>query len=394
MDLMTRNLDCAGCRRTSWASAEIRRKSPSYAAVLARVGLSKTHLENLRNSSSSHSPSASGFFHLQSAEPLFSRLAAYGGSPLIQPIPLEVTEIAYSVATKVLGIESQSPADQVKSLLKIPAEELSAKLGHLPVPLSAAHDGDVVPSKTSYASLADTGSLEKEFPGVAYCKSILLGDGQFDGMIIGITALAHRSDNLATSLKNSLNTVFADDPNTVKTILDGYGINESNTDRVPILNFLNDIGFAQPAKATVEAFAEAGSRLGTKSFLTHFNMPNPWPGQWQGQATHALDIAILLGNYNEFLSPGQKASSDQMSGDFLAFANGKEPFSPYAAGSGGVSKVYQAGVDAKDDESRVVKESSEAETGRRRILDDLSAGDPIVLDKLLGVFGLFLKGPN
>lgn len=321
-------------------------------------------------------------------------MAAYGGSPLIQPIPLEVTEIAYSVATKVLGIESQSPADQVKSLLKIPAEELSAKLGHLPVPLSAAHDGDVVPSKTSYASLADTGSLEKEFPGVAYCKSILLGDGQFDGMIIGLTALAHRTDNLATSLKNSLKTVFADDPTTVKTILDGYGINESNTDRVPILNFLNDIGFAQPAKATVEAFAEAGSRLGTKSFLTHFNMPNPWPGQWQGKATHALDIAILLGNYNEFLSPGQKASSDQMSGDFLAFANGKEPFSPYAAGSGGVSKVYQAGVDAKDDESRVVKESSEAETGRRRILDDLSAGDPIVLDKLLGVFGLFLKGPN
>lgn len=298
------------------------------------------------------------------------------------------------MATKVLGIESQSPADQVKSLLKLPAEELSAKLGHLPVPLSAAHDGDVVPSKTSYASLADTSSLEKEFPGVAYCKSILLGDGQFDGMIIGLTALAHRTDSLATSLKNSLNSVFADDPTTVKTILEGYGINESNTDRVPILNFLNDIGFAQPAKATVEAFAGAGSRLGTKSFLTHFNMPNPWPGQWQGKATHALDIAILLGNYNEFLSPGQKASSDQMSGDFLAFANGREPFSPYAAGSGGVSKVYQAGVDAKVDESRVVKESSEAETGRRRILDDLSAGDPVVLDKLLGVFGLFLKGPN
>lgn len=340
------------------------------------------------------SPSASGFFHLQSPEPLFSRLAAYGGSPLIQPIPLEVTEIAYSVATKVLGIESQSPADQVKSLLKIPVEELSAKLGHLPVPLSAAHDGDVIPSKTSFASLADTKSLEKEFRGIDYCKSILLGDGQFDGMIIGLTALAHRTDNLAASLKHSLNTVFADDPAKVKTILDGYGIDDSNTDRIPVLNFLNDVGFAQPAKATAEAWAAAGSRLGTKSFLTHFNVPNPWPGQWQGKATHALDLAILLGNYNDFLSPGQKASSDQMSGDFLAFANGREPFSPYAAGGGGVAKVYHAGVDAKDDESRVVQESSEAETGRRRILDDLAAGDPTVLDKLLGVFGLFLKGPK
>jgi carboxylesterase type B len=339
-------------------------------------------------------PVASGFYHLQSPEPLFSRLAAYGGSPLIQPIPLEVSEIAYSTAMKVLGIEGQSPADQVKSLLKIPAEELSAKLGHLPVPLTAAVDGEVVRSKTSYAALANTGSLEKEFPGTDYCKSILLGDGQFDGMIIGLTALAHRTDNLATSLQISLNTVFADDPAKTKTILDGYGINESNTDRIPVLDFLNDVGFAQAAKATAEAFAGAGSRLGTKSFLTHFNMPNPWPGMWQGKATHALDMAILLGNYNEFLSPGQKATSEQMSGDFLAFANGKEPFSPLAAGNACMSKVYQAVADAKDDDSRVVKESSEGETGRRQILDKLAAGDPTVLDKLLDVFGLFLKGPN
>lgn len=340
------------------------------------------------------SPLASGFFHLQSSEPVFSQLAAYGGSPLIQPIPLEVTEIAYSIAAKVLGIDSLSPADQVKSLLKIPAEEISAKLAGLPVPLSAALDGDVVRSKTTYTALANTPSLEKAFPGVEWCKTILLGDGQFDGMIIGLTALAHRTDNLSTSLKNCLNTIFADDPAKVKTILDGYGINDSNADKVPVFNFLNDIGFAQPAKATAEAWAGTGARLGTKSFLTHFNMPNPWPGMWQGQATHALDIAILLGNYNDFLSTGQKACSDQMSGDLLAFAYGKEPFSPYTAGNDGVSKVYKANVDASNDESNVARESDEGETGRRRILDDVAAGDPTVLDKLLDVFGLFVQGPK
>lgn len=394
MGLMTRSSGCAGSRRILRGSAVTRPKSLFYVVVPAPVGLSLNVSYGPPKTLSLTPPIASGFYHLQSPEPLFSRLAAYGGSPLIQPIPLQVSEIAYSVATKVLGIDSQSPADQVKSLLKIPAEELSVKLGHLPVPLTAAFDGEVVRSKTTYASLANTSNLEKEFPGTDYCKFVLIGDGQFDGMIIGLTALAHRTDNLATSLKNSLNTVFADDPAKAKAILDGFGINESNTDRIPVLNFLNDVGFAQATKATAEAFAGAGSRLGTKSFLTHFNMPNPWPGLWQGKATHALDIAILLGNYNEFLSPGQKASSDQMSGDFLAFANGKEPFSPYTTGDSGVSKVYQAGVDAKDDESRVVKEASEGETGRRQILENLAAGDPAVLDKLLDVFGLFLKGPN
>lgn len=294
----------------------------------------------------------------------------------------------------MLGIDSLPPADQVKSLLTIPAGELSTKLAGLPVPLMAALDGDVVRSTTTYAALADTSSLGKTFPGAKWCKAILVGDGQFDGMIIGLTALAHRTDNLASSLKNCLNTIFADDPAKVKTILDGYGINESNTDTIPVLNFINDIGFAQAAKATAEAWAEAGAMLGTKSFLAHFNMPNPWSGPWQGHASHALDIAILLGNYNEFLSPGQKATSDQMSGDLLAFAHGKEPFSPYTAGEGGVSKVYNAGADARNDESKVVDESSEGETGRRRIMGDLAAGDAVVLDKLLGVFGLFVQGPK
>ncbi|KAG8162827.1 hypothetical protein KVR01_007305 [Diaporthe batatas] len=337
---------------------------------------------------------ASGFFHLQSPEPLFTRLAAYGGSPLIQPVPLQVSEAAYGIAAEILGIDAQPPAEQVRSLLAVPAGELLARVGHLPVPLTAAEDGDVVRSTTSFAALADTGALEKEFPGTAYCKSVLVEDGQFDGMIIGLTALAARTDNLAASLRTALEAVFADDPATVTALLDGYGISESNADRVPVLNFINDIGFAQPARATAGAFAGAGPRLGTRSFLAHFNMPNPWPGLWQGHATHALDIAILLGNYNAFLGPGQRATAEQMAGDFLAFANGAEPFAPYAVGGDGVAKVYQAAADAEEDESRVVKVSSGGDTGRRQILDKLAGRDPSVLDKLLDVFGLFLKGPG
>lgn len=80
---------------------------------------------------------------------------------------------------------------------------------------------------------------------------------------------------LAPCLKNSLKNISVHDPAKLKTVLDGHSINETNTDGVLALNFLNDIGFAQLAKTTEQEWAKAGARLGMKSSLTHFNLLNP-----------------------------------------------------------------------------------------------------------------------
>lgn len=215
-----------------------------------------------------------------------------------------------------------------------------------------------------------------------------------DGMIIGITALAGRSDNLAVALRRSLEAVFPDDAAKVTAVLEGYSIDESKDDRLPILNFINDIVFALGAKSTAQAWARAASRLDTKAYLTHFNMPNPWDGPWQGHASHAFDTATLLGNYNEFFGDGQKACSEKMAADLIAFASGKEPFPPYSGESGGTAMVYYAGVSSKEDVSNAAIDSDESGTGRRSILDQVAAGNPEVLDKLLGAFSLLLQGPK
>ncbi|KUI72129.1 Neuroligin-4, Y-linked [Cytospora mali] len=337
---------------------------------------------------------ASGFYHLHSTEPLFNQLVAFGGSPMLRPFPLEVAEIAYSIITNVLGLDGLPPAEQVKSLLAIPATQLSAKLAGVAIPISAVVDGDIVPSEATYAGLANTEALKTLFPGTEWCKTIMVGDGQLDSMVMAITALGSRTDNLAATLKSCLAAVFPDDPTQVKAVVDAYGIDESNTDRMPVLHFINDIIFGYPAEATAKAWAGAGSKLGTKSFLTHFNMPNPWAGDWQGHATHALDVAILLGNYNKFLSEGQRACSEKMAGDLLAFAHGKEPFPPFSGGTDGVSMVYYAGVGSDKDESHVVNDSDRNGTGRRGILVDVAAGQPEVLDNLLKAAALLLQGPK
>lgn len=314
---------------------------------------------------------------------------------MLQPIPQEVAEVAYSILTSIMGLDGLPPAEQVRALLEVPATQLSAKLAAAPpIPIAAVIDGDIIPSKTTYAGLSSTDTLESIFPGAEWCKTILVGDGQLDGNIMAIAALAHRTDNLAASLRSCLRAEFPDRPDRVKAVLDAYGIDESNTDVFPVLHFINDISFAYPAKVTAQAWAGAGSRLGTRSFLTHFNMPNPWPGAWQGHATHSLDLAILLGNYNEFLGEGQRATSERMARDLLALAYGEEPFPPFSAGQDGTARVYYAGKESDKDESLLANESDRIAIGRRGILEDTFAGQPEVLDTLLAVFGLFLQGPR
>lgn len=286
----------------------------------------------------------------------------------------------------------------MQALLEIPAAELSSRLSAVPLPLQAVVDGDIVRASPTYAGLAAASdSPEALFPGAGWCKTIVMGDCATDGMIMSVTALAHRIDNLAALLKKHLEAAFSGaDTDVAKAaaVVEGYGIDRAGHYRLPVIQFINDISFAEAARATARAWALAGPRLGTKAYLTHFNLPNPWDGTWKGHATHALDVVTLLGNYNEFLGEGQRACAEKMALDLLALAHGAEPFPPYSGTQDGESTVYYAGVDSKEDGSYVAVESDESKTGRRNVLANVAAGDPRVLDKLLGVFGQLLQGPG
>lgn len=340
---------------------------------------------------------------MQSKEALFTTLVALGGNPLIQPLPLAVGDVAFNAVTSVLGLSDLPPAEQVQSLLSIPAEDLTSKLANVPLPLNAYFDDDIVKSVSSYASIAQ--SVEAVFPAAAtWCKTILMGDSQMDAMVLDVTVFRHRPDNLPKTLTKSLAAVFrADSDALVTPLVRAYGLINNNDDhppstttkpagddKLPVIHFINDIIFAQGAKATAQAWSSATER---KAYLSHFNLPNPWDGPWKGHATHALDVVILLGTYNAFLSPGQKACAEHMADDFLRLMYHEEPFPPFQSGGGsGQSKVYYADVDGQKDESKVVEEADVGLTKRRAILEEIAAGNPEVLDKFLAAFELFMQG--
>lgn len=69
-------------------------------------------------------------------------------------------------------------------------------------------------------------------------------------------------------------------------------------------------------------FAREWSLAGLEAFLCRFNCPNPWDGAWKGHATHILDLAFLLLNYNQYLSKGQQQAAERFADDVIACARG------------------------------------------------------------------------
>ncbi|KAB5533474.1 Alpha/Beta hydrolase protein [Coniochaeta sp. 2T2.1] len=336
---------------------------------------------------------ASGFVHLQSPEPLFNRLAAWGGSGLMQPLPLGVAEVGYGMVTKALGLDSLSPEEQVKELLRIPTDEFEAKTRDVHAPYMAWVDGDVVHTVPTFSSIATLDRLKKTLPGSEWCDRVSMVSCAQDGMIFLITALGGRTDDLAAALKRCITTTLSGHADLVPKLISLYGLDAASTPEersLAIANFSTDIGFSQAAIAS----AAAWSRGGKKAVLSHFTAPNPWEGPWKGHATHGQDAAFVLQNFNEHLGPGQRKVAERMGRELVDFVAGKEGL-PWLGGveEGGREVVYYAAVDGGEDESAVVSSAEAAgRLERRRELEGVVGGRAEVLDRLMDAVGMLLSG--
>lgn len=109
-------------------------------------------------------------------EPLFKRIVSVGGSSLLfQPLPESVGESTYSSVLKSLQLDSLSPQQRIKRLVKVPAMDLVSKVPP-GAQLRPILDDDLVPCNVTFAQWADITHI----PGRLWCESILLGDCQFD----------------------------------------------------------------------------------------------------------------------------------------------------------------------------------------------------------------------
>lgn len=133
--------------------------------------------------------------------------------------------------------------------------------------------------------------------------------------------------------------------------------------------------------------ARAWSLAGLDAFLYRFNCPNPWDGVWKGHATHILDLAFLLLNYNEYLSKGQRQAAERFAKDVITFVHGREPWAAYRSETQEGSMVYNAPADGAMDRSEFV-ECDGPQTGRRDAMHRFDA--PEILDRLMDGWQMFM----
>lgn len=206
--------------------------------------------------------------------------------------------------------------------------------------------------------------------------------------------LADRTDVLPKTLVESLEAQLGPlDARFTPAMVSGYGLDASTRSNSPkttraVLNVGNDIHFALPALALAKIWSRSTVQ-GTQAFLYHFNCPNPWDGPWEGEASHILDIAFALQNYNEQLSPGQRQCAERFGKDIVRFVSGQDVWDEYRMEAKPTSMIYSASVDGDGEEdSHLVRDEDSASTGRRTIIQGL--GEETVHDKVLHAWQAFM----
>ncbi|KAF2502672.1 carboxylesteras-like protein [Lophium mytilinum] len=325
---------------------------------------------------------------LQSKEPLMKRTAAFGGSPLLfKPLPLPVTEFAYESVLQALGLVDKSPESRIQALLEIPTDELWQKIPPA-IPMMPFMDDDIVTAEPTFAMFyGPLDRTELAFPGLKWCEGLMVGDCQFDGNVFGHIGLHDRKTGIATAFIRSVEATLKSNSTATSAILEAYQIRTDTSDDDAlnsILQFASDITFYAPA-ITIAAYWP--STRNSKSYLFHFNEPNPWDGLYKGKASHVLDVAYLFQNFAKHLTDDQKAVGRALGSDFIEFVNGGSPWQPVSAGKM-CARVYGPS-DAKET-AKLVDSSDTVESGRNRKIHDLAS--LVGCDALAEVYIKFFQG--
>jgi carboxylesterase type B len=309
------------------------------------------------------------------------------GTPiLMQPLPPPVTEFAYASVVQALGLQDLPASERVQALFSLPIADILAKMPPSCLPLMPAVDGDLIPAASSFAQAQNRDhDPASQLPGKSWCEALMVGDCANDASIIGLM-LGPRKTGIAQSFTASITKTFAATPAHATALFDAYGISAAQADEeaLPkILAFAGDIGFYAPAVALAQGWPGA-------AYLYHFNEPNPWEGPAKGQASHILDVAYLLQNFNEFLTAEHQAVAERFGGDVVAFVNGEKPWDGFKEREG--ARVYgQSGGRGAEAEWAAYEGGMPGKaTGRSGKIWEL--GEKIGLDVLSQAWGTFSRG--
>lgn len=106
-------------------------------------------------------------------------MIALSGTALQRARPLQLLEKFYDEVIIALGLSDVPQAEQVQKLLTLPMEDFTTKLSRS-IAVAPVIDGKKVPEATGFDIINDRARFQRAFPGVEYCKRLMIGDCELD----------------------------------------------------------------------------------------------------------------------------------------------------------------------------------------------------------------------
>ncbi|KAF3924540.1 hypothetical protein ABW21_db0205873 [Orbilia brochopaga] len=241
----------------------------------------------------------------------------------------------YSKTMDLLGISEEPFEKQLDTILSMPLEKLISQTFQV-IPALPAVDGIFLTKAHGIFSLSDPEDLS--IPGKQWCKSMILGDSKDDGVVMGLGILAaDRVPSIPATFPPHFQKCFSSDPEDLALINEHYQIEFDTPPQQAfdtLLQMSSDICFLAPTHYLAAGFPG-------ESYIYHFNYRNPWNGLWGGKASHILDIAVALGNYNENgLDAAGIRVCEEMQKGFISFVSGEAPWDQFQEIGTGPLKVF------------------------------------------------------
>lgn len=295
----------------------------------------------------------------------------------MKPVPISVAGGICDIVMAKLGLAAKLTTDEkLKALKDASIEQLATAAEQLP--MLPIIDGEYVKSAATFSKWS---FQDSPMPGTKWCESIMMGDCEMDSSIL-FYMLHDRQAGIEDTFVATMNRHLKDEK-TKQRLLKEYdvGNNSGKSQDVVmdnVLHFAHDIGFYAPLVSIASGFPG-------KSYVFHFNEPNPWKGRYQGVASHILDAAFLYQNYNKFLDEAQRSSAEAFGKHFIKYVAGGVPFPEYSAENGG-AMVYGA-----DGERQKFVTGKNGEDLKRRS-SIFKLAETSSLEELSTLWGSFMSG--
>ncbi|KAI2477097.1 PnbA Carboxylesterase type B [Pyrenophora tritici-repentis] len=220
----------------------------------------------------------------------------------------------YEDQSQYLKLDVKDTEGRRKALLHSDAVELAQKL-----PLSqhfcATIDGHFLTQAVTIEALTN-GSSPIHKP--SWCKEFVIGDTAHDGLVLKSRILDH-TDRI-TRLKNACNAHLTHSE--TQDLLSAYGLTHplpKEEEGTRLLELVSELRFYLPALTAYQGWKACSPPKRASRY--HFHVPNPIEGPFKGLASHELDLAFLLQNFDEHFDERDRFVARSMQDRFLGFVN-------------------------------------------------------------------------